>query len=851
MKKALRYCLLFAWTLFGVQASPGQGTPPSVAPVAPKTIKEMVKASKKYDGLFTIYQDTTDGSTTMLVKKDQIDKEYIYFSFTADGVIEAGHFRGAYLGSNVFTVKRYFNRVEFVTENTSFYFDKNNALKHASEANISNSVLSAQKIVATDSITGDVLIKSDDLFLTEVLQQVKPTPNPTARPGQFFSLGNLNKDKCKIVQVKDYPANTDVTVEYVYDNPLPVNGGGQEITDARYVSIRVQHSLIEVPQNDYKPRADDPRVGYFSEQVNDMTSASTTPYRDLIHRWNLKKKDPNAALSEPVEPIVWWIENTTPVELRETIKNAALTWNVAFEAAGFRNALQVKVQNDDADWDAGDIRYNVLRWTSSPQPPFGGYGPSFVNPRTGQILGADIMLEYIYVTNRIRQEKLFESAALPMAEQQDQLEKYPCSLGQYLHLSTMFGVEALSAMDASDVEKQELLKESIYYLVLHELGHTLGLNHNMKASQLYSPAEINNKDLTAKTGLTGSVMDYPAVNLAMDKKKQGQYFTMTPGPYDKWAIEYGYSPELADASAEKERLAKILARSTEPALFFGNDADDMRSPGKAIDPRVMINDMSNDAIGYSTDRIKLANSMFSKIKEKYSTPNQSYHELRNAFLVLTGEYANAATIVSRYIGGVYVDRGFAGQPGAGKPFTAVSQTDQKRAMNTLKTYVFGVDAFKAPGELYSYLQMQRRGFNFFSTTEDPKIHSRVLNIQRGILEHILHPLVLTRLNDSRMYGNQYLLSDFMDDLTKAVFADDLRGNVSTFRQNLQMEYVNRLIAMTTPEGKARYDYPSQSMAVYHLKSIERMLKGRSKANTETMAHTQNVLLAIQKAFEAK
>ncbi len=139
----------------------------------------------------------------------------------------------------------------------------------------------------------------------------------------------------------------------------------------------------------------------------------------MINRWHLVKKDPSAAISEPVEPIVFWIENTTPVEIRETVRDATLAWNEAFEAAGFRNAVVVKVQPDDAKWDAGDIRYNVLRWTSSPQPPFGGYGPSFTNPRTGQILGADIMLEYVYLTNRLSQDKLFSTAALSLESAED------------------------------------------------------------------------------------------------------------------------------------------------------------------------------------------------------------------------------------------------------------------------------------------------------------------------------------------------------------------------------------------------------------------------------------------------
>ena len=149
-----------------------------------------------------------------------------------------------------------------------------------------------------------------------------------------------------------------------------------------------------MPDNDFEPRLADQRVGYFSERITDLTSVDLTPYNDLINKWDLQKKNPEEALSEPVKPITFWLENSTPKELIPYIKEGVLAWNAAFEKAGFKNAVAVKVQPDDADWDAGDIRYNVLRWTSSPNPPFGGYGPSFTNPRTGEIIGADICLLY-------------------------------------------------------------------------------------------------------------------------------------------------------------------------------------------------------------------------------------------------------------------------------------------------------------------------------------------------------------------------------------------------------------------------------------------------------------------------
>src|SRR5439155_2866722 len=221
---------------------------------------------------------------------------------------------------------------------------------------------------------------------------------PGLPPGAVFSLGTLNTAKSKYYSIRSYPGNTNVIVDLAYDNPAPFNGGGKDITDARYVRVRMQHTFLEMPQNGYKPRRDDPRVGFFASEINDQTSLSPTPYRDVIHRWNLVKKDPGAALSEPVEPIVYWIENTTPVEYRQTIMEAGLKWNEAFEKAGFKNAIQMKIMPDDADWDPADIRYNVIRWVSSAQPTYGAIGPSFVNPRTGQILGADITIEWNFAS---------------------------------------------------------------------------------------------------------------------------------------------------------------------------------------------------------------------------------------------------------------------------------------------------------------------------------------------------------------------------------------------------------------------------------------------------------------------
>ncbi len=857
-KRSVRFCLVISIFLVACNTQDGmaqrkkQKKKEAVAQAAIvpekkcnyKKVAEATKSARKIPGLFTLYQDTISGSVSMLVRQAQVGQEFIHFYYVENGAVEAGSFRGQFRGSKVFTIARYFNRLEFIEENTSSYFDPANPLSKAADANITHSLMYCGKIIAGSEEEGQYLIEADNLFLQEELGSVKPSFLASFNPFGF-KLGSLSGNKTKYLKLKNYPANTDVVVEYVFDNSTAINQGSRAVTDARHVSIQVQHTLLAMPANDYEVRIDDPRVGYFSTQVTDMTSREATPYRDVIHRWNLRKKDPAAPLSEPVKPIVFWIENTTPYEIRDIIRKAGETWNESFERIGFKDAIQIKQQPDDATWDAGDMRYNVLRWASSPNPPFGGYGPSFINPRTGEILGADIMLEYAALGSNLRNEKIFAREGLDMyleeASQQTMNDQHLCSAGLQGLIGNLFGTTALQTFSDQQVEQNKMTNEFLSYLILHEMGHTLGLNHNMKSSQLHAPKNINNVELTSKIGLVGSVMDYPEINFALNRKIQGQYWPTKPGPYDFWAIEFGYRPY-----DEKEREA-LLGRSTEPALSFGNDADDMRNPGKGIDPRVNVNDLTSDAITFALERLRLTQKVAEELLGKYQKPGQSYQELRNSYLVLTTQQTRAVNTISRYIGGVYVDRAFVGQEGATKPFVPVSLTRQKRAMNALAKHVFAPDAFAVPAELYSYLQMQRRGFDFQNKHEDPQIHDRVLNIQKSVLCHLLHPDVLTRISDSELYGNDYSLAAMMTDLNAAIFSADMQGNVNSFRQNLQAEYVEDLISIVS---KDKYPHTARAMAIYNLRAIRHM-SGSRTGDTATRAHRQRLNYLITKALQVE
>lgn len=796
-----------------------------------KSVAEFTKDFKRIDGLFRVYLDTERGSPWLYVSKTQIGPEFIYFNHSVDGPVGAGHNRGRYGDSLIFVFRKIFDRVELIEQNTKLYFDPQNALARAQKANTSNAILCSETISAEDA--EGYLIPCSSLFVRENLTQVK---FGNSGPPEKAVLGKLSEIKSKILRINGYPKNTAIVAEYVYENPNPTWEIEADVANSRYITVQVQHSFIALPESDFKPRMDDPRIGYFTHHITDMTSTDVAPYRDVIHRWRLVKQKPGTALSEPVQPIVFWIENTTPVEFRDTIRNAVLKWNEAFETAGFKDAVVVKQQPDDAKWEAGDIEHNVLRWTSTVKPPYGGYGPSFANPRTGEIIGADIMLEYSFITKRLLTKKIFGDlglASLPPVgsaggNDPAAFNPHACEACGSAHDGLMFGQTMLRLQGADRIEIDRMIKEAIYYLALHELGHTLGLNHNFRSSQLHSLENIHNAAITEKAGLTGSVMDYPPVNIAPKGVKQGQYFTTKPGPYDHWAINYGYSEALEDPVEEPKRLAEIASQSHKPELAFANDADDMRSPGKAIDPRAMLYDLSNDGIGYSEQRCEIIQAEVANILKDVADPGQSWQEVAQAFLSLTKESGNSLAVLSRYVGGVTVERAVQGQAPDALPFKPIEAEKQRHALAALAKYAFAPDALVAPPALYAHLQLQRRGFDHRDEGEDPKLHDRVFTIQRSLLDHLMHTRTQQRILDSTLYGNEVSLDEVMDTLTTAICTGDAADKpVTIARQNLQLEYVNRLLSMissSTPMPAA------QSVALAQIERIKGLTFAKSPAH---------------------
>ena len=799
-----------------------------------QTLVQMIEDKKATLGLFDFYQDKKTGDTLMLIKETQLNTPFLHFAQTIDGLSDAGHFRGGYRGGKIIEFRRYFDRIDIITKTARYQFDENNPMSRAKDANISEAVLASLKIEKEHD--GEIALKVNKLFLSEALHKVSPWARVDDKNAKKrFKLGKLNDKKSRILDKRAYDNNVDIVVDYVFNNNNPSVYGSKAVSDPRSVSVKLQHSFIELPKADFTPRFDDARIGYFTHQYDQMTSSSWAPYQDVIKRWNLVKKEPLAAISEPIEPIVWWIENTTPLEWRNTIKEGVLAWNSSFEKAGFKNALQVKVQPDDATWDAADINYNVLRWTSSPKPRFGGYGPSLANPLTGQMLGSDIMLEFVFMKNRWIYSSLYSQGAASLAQSEHENHSEPtlhCSAGHELQQGFLLGQ---TTTNTNDIEHQALLKEGLRFLILHEVGHTLGLNHNMKASILWDEKEIHDKTLT-KGILTGSVMDYAPINVAPIGVKQGDYFQTEPGPYDDWAITYGYSIALDDNEEEQVRLNEILTRSAEKGLAFGNDADDMRAPGRHIDPRIMTGDLSSNPVAYAVDRMALINSLFGELKDKTLIDGQSYQQLLISTNSLYGQYKRQAEVVSRQVGGVYIERNFV--DGTTQPYTPVPKAIQQAAMQALTTHVFASNTLTSMQPLYNYMQHQRRGFNHFTKNEDPKAHDMVLNMQKSVLDQLMHKNVLKRISDTSLYGNSYSLNEMLTDLTSAVFVE--QKELSSTSQNIQIEYVKRLIAIAGINKSSSYDNLAKAAALGQLDQI--------LDNASSMDFGKNVTQKTQDAY---
>ena len=757
------------------------------------TISEFIEEGEFeiIEGMLDIYYETEEDTYYTIVDEENLSKEFIYFYYIISGA-QAGGASGGDMGdSSVLEFRKFKDDIALYKKNTIFSYDESNNISKSTLTNILESFVGRFEVKIEED--GKYLINIDKLFLGEMLVGLTP-PKEYA---EYYSLilGRIDDKKTYISRVKNYPKNTSIEVTYGFFNPSP-KGSVDAVPDARYSSIVARHMFVEMPDSNYEPRVADQRIGYFSTKITDLSTYDYFKGKDLINRWRLIKKDPSAELSEPINPIVFWVENSTPEEIKPFVVEAIELWNIAFEKAGFKNAVVAKIQPDDAEWDAGDVQYNVIRWASTPSPRYSGYGPSVANPRTGEMIAADIVQEFNSISYGYRLRKIW-------------------------------GYD----------EDNDPLRQWIISLTLHEIGHTLGLRHNFKASWLYDASEIHDTSVTGKNHI-GSVMDYDPINIAPEGVEQGNFFPTVPGPYDIWAIAFGYTQGMNEVEREN-----LLSQSTKPEFIFGTDDDAMGSPGGNTDPRNKRYDMSSDPITYSVQRLKIIDDKINELPEIFDEPGSTYTELKATFDSLLRDKGRFAESIAIQIGGVYSNRLVVGQEAGMTPFEVVPYEEQKRAMKALNEHLFANDAFVFNPDILKILQSEKRAASYGNSDDDPKVHDRVLRMQLSSLSFILHPRVMKRLTNSSKYGNEYLPNEVLQDIFDGIFV--AREIPNTFKMNLQSAYVDGLIEAMSDE---RYDEISRSAIFNSLQRI-RNYSNSSYGNKMVKGHFDYLNWKINSALD--
>ncbi len=827
-----------------------------------KPFETVIKDFSKIEGIFTFYIKKDEGKVLMEIKPAQFDSLYLccMTRSTGDGTY---YDNGADLGDFPFKFKRVGQNVQMLSVNTRFRADSAAALSKAIERGVSHSIFGVGKIESQPrKEDGAVLVNPAGFFIQDLTNL-----------GYFLGKQrqleySFDKDNSYFGTIKSFPLNSEIDVVCHFKTNKPNDA---QSFPSPYSMMHTYHfSLSGLPVTDYVPRLADERVGYFQTVYQDYSDLSReTPYVRYINRWNLKKAFPDSAISPPVEPIVFWLENTIPIEYRPYVEEGVLLWNKAFEKIGFRDAIVVKQMPDTASWDPADIRYNTIRWVIYPGQAY-AVGPSRANPFTGQIYDADIrvcadFIRFMYSFSEYVVEPLKGKTG---NEFEDQLTPFADRRCDYSRESAQNAAVAYTLLLTRDdfAQKPELTKrfvrEYITDLVMHEVGHTLGLRHNFKASSIRSNADRLDTILVNSQGITGSVMDYNPVNLAPLGKPQSAFYHLGPGTYDYWAIEYGYRQFGADSpESEKDSLDKIASRSGDPLLAYGTDEDNFGNSMRAIDPLCTQFDLTSDPIAYFTDQIALSKELWKNIETKFESPGARYQKLLAAFQRGFRYYFQAAEMMPRYVGGIYRHNNHVGDEGSAPPFRPVDGATQKRAMAFLRDHIFAPDAFVFPPSLLNKLQPERlEDFGWSAGRAnriDYPVHDMVFSIQKEPIDRLLNPIALARMQDGelrRAAGEPgYSMADMFGDLRRMLWTElSSASNVNSYRRAIQRYHVDKLIGMIL-EKQPGLPEDARALARRDLAWVQRGITTALAAatlNTFTRSHYEESKARIEAALKA-
>lgn len=825
---------------------------------------ELIKDAEKHEGFFDIYRK--DGKLFMAISEEDLDKEFLMNFEISQGIGSSGLYGGTML--NIFegllvSLEKHEGKIFLVKKPHRYTAEEGTPAAKAVELTYGNSVLETANVEATND-DGVMLIDAYSWFVSDLSNISNRVENAvSSRPGQP-GRASLDKGKSYISSTKSFPMNTNIEAKLTFNNAE--RGGPRTVPDSRFIPVTIHYTLAELPEVPMKPRMADDRTGYFMTVHKDFTDDEEEFFRRYVNKWRLECDGPAGSdgLCTPKKPITYYIDHTVPEEYVDWMIEGVEEFNSAFEAAGFRNGIVAKRLPEGAD--AEDIRYATLRWNVSDQRGYGAIGPSVVDPRTGEILDADMLFEAgmvqgwknfhninvnpVTAINEMFEISDEEMEALMNGGEMASLADEISSQGTLLRSALL----ARGVIDADDPVPSEYIHEAMRHVTMHEVGHTLGLRHNYRSSADTPLDKLHDTSFTGENGVASSVMEYAGINIAPDGTTQGHYYSPSVGSYDKWVITYGYTPS-------DERAAEVARQGALPGHAYGPDEDSRGSA--AIDPNVNVYDLSADPLAWGMQRAELIRGIWQDLPDHILSDNTPYFEVTDAFQTLVSQYARALVTGVKYIGGQHQYRDHMGDTQQREPFVNVDKEKQVAALQFIIENAFSEDAFELPVEVYQKFGADRWSHwgntNTYNGRIDYPLHETLVGLQTSMLNQVTSPAKFSRIRDAEVkFGSENVMTipEVMNALTESIWSEVWAApgsNVSSLRRDLQRAYVDRMTELITnaPSGTPADARSVARLTLSNLKSrIDRRLSPPFSFDTYTEAHLREVQTRIEKTLEA-
>ena len=843
-----------------------------------KPFAEVTKDARVQTGLFTVYLKRE--SAYLALKPEQLDHDYLMVTELSQGIGELGIDGGSDVRSDLIRFHRAGDHVELWVVNPYATATPNTPMARTVAYSFGQSVAQSFPIASIRDTTNEVLVDLAPFFVSDwadlgAFFQFLSQQTPMQGPGPMF-----DKERSSFTSLHMFPTNAEAESRLTFRTARSF--GLDMVPDYRWIPVGVHYSILELPATPMRPRYADDRVGYFvSAMKNFSRDTAESFFVRYVNRWRLEKKDPSAAVSDPVKPITYYLDRTIPFEWRPYVRDGILEWNRAFEEAGIRNAIQVLDAPDDSLWSAEDARYSTVRWMANNAFTY-AIGPSDVDPRTGEILNADILIaaswiqawqgEYRdYAGPQAMIREVFLEDSLLRADPNGRRFQRLCSYGASMAPEGTLLRATLAASGAiapGAPVPREYIGQALKELVMHEVGHTIGLRHNFRGTAAIPMEKLFDRAYTATHGTSASVMDYNPPAIALDRTKQGDYYSRTIGTYDRWAIRYGYASVAGDSpDAERPGLARIAREASEPDHVYGSD-EDAGFAGFGLDPTVTRYDQTSDPLAWAQDRVTLVNRLFDSLETRLVAAGDGYPKLRRGFRDLLFQRWYATLVTTKYLAGAYTSRDHRGDPNGRPPFVAVSAARQREALAFIADAGLGENVYRFRPELLSKLAPERWyhwGANPFSEARiDFPLHDWALGFQGTLVRMLTDPQVLSRVRDTELRAEArsqvVTIPDILTTLTASIWAEaglqasERARNTTSIRRDLQRLYLTRLLQMVvTPEPGIPED--ARTIARATLASLSRAL-GRSLAPANeldgyTQAHFADSRQRIDQALNAQ